>query len=169
MKQNKEKLPWYLSVLLFSIVPLSNIIAYLVSLPFLPKQMQLANLSKMMQIPEKQLMMSQIGSTLAFSIIGFIFIYLIDWLLLRIFAPKRDLEALFISLVLAIGIGNAVAIITMFLFKIDLPQVSAVAQMLILSLGYYHLTKKEDVRGCVVLSIIVFLVGVLPAFAQLLV
>jgi len=166
MTTNKstEKIPWYASLVIFSLVPLSQVVLYLTALPLLPVNKPLKELRGMLHMDNNQMITFQILSVLVFSIISFTMIYLVSSVLLKLMAPNRNLEALFISLVLAIGIGNEVALLVTVLSKTLIPEVPAMVQLIILSLSYYQITNWQDKRGTILLAVITLFMSVLPAF-----
>ncbi|MDR3241636.1 MAG: hypothetical protein LBT37_05650 [Lactobacillaceae bacterium] len=166
MTTNKstEKIPWYASLVIFSLVPLSQVVLYFTALPLLPVNKPLKELRGMLNMNNNQMITFQILSVLAFSIISFTMMYLVSSALLKLMAPNRNLEALFISLILAIGIGNGVALLVTVLSKTLMPEVPAMIQLIILSLSYYQITNWKDKRGTILLAVITLLMSVLPAF-----
>lgn len=161
---NKEKTPWYLSLIIFSSVPISQIVLYFLVSNYMKRSEDLETLQQSLNMNNQQLIIFQLISALLFSIISFTFIYFVEWILLKLFSDYTDSEALFVVLVLSITIANAISIFIAIVFKTNYPQVSSVIQLLVITFGYYHLTKHKSKTGSFILCFVTLLLNVLPSF-----
>lgn len=90
--------------------------------------------------------------------------YLIDWLILKLFSKKLDNDDLFIALVLAIGLGNIAEILVFSVFNKPYPQVAAITQLLVITRFYYLVSTTKDKTGSIILGTVTLLLNVIPAF-----
>lgn len=104
-----EKLPFGTKLVIFSLVPLSQILLYFATAEQLQNK-ELMTLKDSLQLSATQLTVFQIVIVLSYSLISFGLMYLVGNFILN-FSNKKNSEALFISLVLASGIANSLALV----------------------------------------------------------
>ncbi|WP_304652740.1 hypothetical protein [uncultured Ligilactobacillus sp.] len=136
-----EKLPFGTKLVIFSLVPLSQILLYFATAEQLQNK-ELMTLKDSLHLSATQLTVFQIVIVLSYSLISFGLMYLVGNFILN-FSNKKNSEALFISLVLAIGIANSLALIVVNLFGMLLPWLPALCQVVIVTFSYYKLSGKD--------------------------
>lgn len=162
--KNKEKSPWYINLMIFSLVPMSQIMLYFISKPLIKQNLDLEFLSSSLNMNNNQLIMFQVITILLYSIINFVIIYLFNLFIIKLIAKKSYNDELFTALVLGMGISNCIAIVICLMFKITIPQLTAIIQCIIIFVSYYYFTDKKDIKGTITLVTISILMSVLPSF-----
>lgn len=163
MKNNDSKIPWYMALVVFSSVPISQIVLYF-SVSEFTDNGDLNKLQNSLNMNHYQLVVFQLLSILLYSLISFAFMYLIYRFLIKIFSKNGDSELLFFVLIMAILLSNAISILIALIFKTSVPHLSSIIQFLILTGGYYYYSNNKDRVGSIVLGVVSLIMNVLPSF-----
>lgn len=153
------------SLIIFSLVPLSQIILFFSLKSSIRTTDELHSLQETMNMSELQMFIFQLFIITIYSLISFMLMYLVYGLLLQ-FSKKNDSKALYISLILSIGISNGILIIINTLNINTNPWINAFLNIIILAIMYFYLSK--DKTGLLLLTIAaVFINVVVPLFVNI--
>ncbi|WP_419155039.1 hypothetical protein [Weissella minor] len=160
---SEEKMPWYIKIIVFSLVPISQILLYFVAGKYVNVGNEISTLQKSLNMTSSQLLTFEILSVLLFSLLSFGFMYLLIALLLKVFSKNPSYEPLFVALVLTVGVSNSAAIIVTLILHESVATVPAILQ-LILSMGLYYNFSNKDKIGTIIVGTVYLIFSVIPAF-----
>ncbi|BDR57097.1 hypothetical protein [Xylocopilactobacillus apis] len=165
----KEKVSWLTNLIYFILVPVSQIIVYIFSSKSLGEITNLLAIKEKLGLSTEQFKNFQLGLAALVSIITFLVLFIIDWLLLKLLSSRSSTQALFMSLVLGIVISNLLGIIIPNTLDLKITQgIMALIQLLIVMFTYSKLSKKyggrHDRTGTIILGITSLALGIIPYF-----
>lgn len=150
-----------MNLLMFSLVPLSQILLYTKVSPILETNKSLINMQNVMKMTSFQMSIFEILIILFYSIVSFIFIYYVYFFVLKMIDHLNQ-NALFMSLVLAIGLSNILTLIYITIFEHASGIFTAVFQILFFMLFYYQISK--DKKPLLVILVFGTFFNVIPSF-----
>ena len=159
----KEKMFWYIKLIVFSLVPISQVVLYFVAGKYVNVGSEISNLQKSLNMTSNQLLTFEILSVLIFSLFSFGFMYLLIALLLKLFSKIPSYESLFVALVLTVGLSNLVAIIISLVLHKSVAIIPAILQLILSASLYYKFSNKDKV-GTILVGIVYLIFSVLPTF-----
>lgn len=159
----KEKMSWYIKLIVFSLVPISQVVLYFVAGKYVNVGSEISNLQKSLNMTSNQLLTFEILSVLLFSLFSFGFMYLLIALLLKLFSKIPSYESLFVALVLTVGLSNLVAIFIALVLHKSVAIIPAILQ-LILSASLYYKFSNQDKVGTTLVGIVYLIFSVIPTF-----
>lgn len=147
----KEKLPFWTKLIIFSLVPISQVVLYFASMKYFSNK-QLLSIKNSLNMSTTQMNLFQGLLVVLFSLFSFGLMYFLSSSLLN-FSAKKNSKALFISLVLALGATNSVSFLFVEFFRLVLPWVATVLQTFLFVVSYYDLSDKDKVGSLLLLGL----------------
>lgn len=158
MKHKNDKIA---PLLLFSLVPISQLIAYFSIAKSEAALAVIKSIQDGLSFSNTQMTILEFIMISIYSVILFTIMFLINSVVLNV-SEDRDLTAFFLSLILSIGTSNLFKIIDSdYLHTPFSTLIPAIIHLIVVTLSYYSFAK--DKKGTALVALVSLLINVVPA------